>query len=184
MPRKLTPGSSLDTMKKEAKRWLKALRAREPDARARFDRALPGGPAEPVLRDVQHALAREYGFEGWTALILGVEKEGRARQARLTMYEEQAADVRAAFHGDVPALERLIALFGVSYNPAQVQERVIQRFRALGIAGIPTLDEARYSVARQYDFASWDELVASLAPAPAGARAARAAAPPFYNIKL
>ena len=40
---------------------MKALRSHDADARARFERAYPGGPREPVLRDVQHALAREYG---------------------------------------------------------------------------------------------------------------------------
>ena len=38
------------------------------DARARFERAYPKVPATPVLRDVQHALAREYGHESWAAL--------------------------------------------------------------------------------------------------------------------
>ncbi len=56
----------MDNLRKEAKRWLKALRANDPDARLRFERAYPSGPATPVLRDVQHALAREHGFDNWT----------------------------------------------------------------------------------------------------------------------
>ena len=59
MPRKITSATSLDNLKKEAKRWLRALRTGDADARARFDRAYPQAPREPVLRDVQHALARE-----------------------------------------------------------------------------------------------------------------------------
>ena len=59
--------STLDNLKKEAKRWLKALRGRNPDARARLARAWPDAPAEPVLRDVQHALAREHHHESWKA---------------------------------------------------------------------------------------------------------------------
>jgi len=59
--------SSLDNLKKEAKRWLKALRAGDAGARARLERASPQAPPEPALRDVQHALAREHGFESWTA---------------------------------------------------------------------------------------------------------------------
>ena len=68
MPRRLTPQSTLDNLKKEAKRWLRALRDNVADARARLERALPDAPAVPTLRDVQHALAREHGLAGWTAL--------------------------------------------------------------------------------------------------------------------
>ena len=64
--------STLDNLKKEAKRWLKTLRANDADARARLMRAYPDAPAQPVLRHVQHALAREHGFENWTALTTAV----------------------------------------------------------------------------------------------------------------
>ena len=60
--------STLDNLRKEAKRWLKALRAGDTDARVRLSRAYPNGPANPSLRDVQHALAREHGHESWVAL--------------------------------------------------------------------------------------------------------------------
>jgi uncharacterized protein len=52
---------TLDNLRKTAKRWLRALRANEAEARARLARAYPGAPDEPGLRDVQHALARERG---------------------------------------------------------------------------------------------------------------------------
>lgn len=60
--------SSLDNLRKAAKRWLKALRADDADARARLARAYPGAPEPVTLRDVQHALARERGHESWVAL--------------------------------------------------------------------------------------------------------------------
>ena len=60
--------SSLDNLRKAAKRWLKALRANDGDALARYRHAHPHGPASPGLRDVQHALAREQGAESWPAL--------------------------------------------------------------------------------------------------------------------
>ncbi len=41
MPRPVTPDLTLDGLKKEAKRWLKAIRANDATARARFVRALP-----------------------------------------------------------------------------------------------------------------------------------------------
>jgi len=68
MTRELTPRSTLDNLRKEAKRWLRALRANVREARERLERALPGAPALPTLRDIQHALAREHGLPGWTAL--------------------------------------------------------------------------------------------------------------------
>ena len=64
----ITPRGSLESLRKEAKRWLKALRADVADARARLAKVLPDAPAVPTLRDVQHALALEHGFPGWTAL--------------------------------------------------------------------------------------------------------------------
>lgn len=68
MDRTLTPQSSLETLKREAKRWLAALRTNDPDARARLARSHPEAPPNATLRDVQLALAREYGFDGWIAL--------------------------------------------------------------------------------------------------------------------
>jgi ankyrin repeat protein len=68
MSRELTPRSTLDNLKKEAKRWLRAVRANVREARERLERALPDAPALPTLRDIQHALAREHGLPGWTAL--------------------------------------------------------------------------------------------------------------------
>ena len=44
MPRRITPDGSLDNFRKEAKRWLKALRAHYPDARAPLGRAHPAAP--------------------------------------------------------------------------------------------------------------------------------------------
>ena len=67
-PKQITPRSTLDSLKREAKRWLKALRANVAEARTRLERALPNAPSEPSLRDVQHALAREHGLSGWAAL--------------------------------------------------------------------------------------------------------------------
>jgi ankyrin repeat protein len=66
--RTLTPQSTLESLKKEAKAWLKALRAGDPAARDRLLAILPESPAEPGLRHVQFALAREFGLPGWAAL--------------------------------------------------------------------------------------------------------------------
>jgi len=61
--------STLDNLRKAAKRWLRALGDGDADARARFVGAYPGAPEPPTLRDVQHALARERGHESWIALL-------------------------------------------------------------------------------------------------------------------
>jgi ankyrin repeat protein len=68
MHRKLTPRTTLENLKREAKRWLKALRENNSEARGRLEQVLPDAPASPGLREVQHALAIEYGLSGWTAL--------------------------------------------------------------------------------------------------------------------
>ena len=60
--------STLDNLRKEAKRWLKALRSHDAAARARLDRAYPAAPAQPGLRDIQYALARERGAQNWKEL--------------------------------------------------------------------------------------------------------------------
>src|SRR5262245_58031418 len=68
MNRQLLGASTLKNLKKEAKRWLKALRANDREARQRLERAFPQAPAQPTLRDIQLALALERGFAGWPAL--------------------------------------------------------------------------------------------------------------------
>ena len=101
MPRPLTPGTSVEHLRKEAKRWLKDLRANAPDARARLAGAWPAAPPEPGLRDVQYALALEYGFAGWTALTSAADTLGR--NAAPLDYALQTL-LRAADQGDVTVL--------------------------------------------------------------------------------
>lgn len=78
MPRTLGPRANLDNFRKDAKRWLKALRTGDADARQRLRDAWPGAPSEPGLRDVQQALAREYGFGGWAKLKEALEERVHA----------------------------------------------------------------------------------------------------------
>jgi hypothetical protein len=63
-----SPLRNLESLKNEARRWLKQLRNGDSSARRRFDRALPSFTSIPSLRDVQHALSREHGFAGWRHL--------------------------------------------------------------------------------------------------------------------
>jgi hypothetical protein len=85
MSRKLTARSSLATLKKDAKRWLKALRAGDVRARRRLLAAIPAAPQEINLRNVQFALAREYGLPGWTALCQAVQDMRRSHAERVEL---------------------------------------------------------------------------------------------------
>jgi len=82
MHRKLTPRSTLENLKREAKRWLKALRENHSEARARLERVLPGAPTSPGLRDVQRALALEHGLSGWIALRNQLGEVSREPESR------------------------------------------------------------------------------------------------------
>lgn len=81
MVRSFSPASSLHSLRKEARRWLKALRAGNTDAFSRLRQACPDAPAEPGLRDVQRALAREHGLPGWQALRTALEVMALERQS-------------------------------------------------------------------------------------------------------
>ena len=81
MHRKLTATTTLDNIKKQAKRWLKALRENDAAARERLQQVHSNAPAKPVLRDVQYALAREYGQNSWKELKQALESRPAQRPA-------------------------------------------------------------------------------------------------------
>jgi ankyrin repeat protein len=135
-PRPLTSTSTLANHRKEAKRWLHALRAGDDDARGRLLRAHPHAPPHPTLRDVQHALALEHGLPGWTALRNHLNHlGGAASHVNLIRPDEFASDrpcgpwssrgcdiwaaILAARAGDVGELRRLL---GRDPNLARYQE--------------------------------------------------------------
>ena len=91
-----------DNLRKAAKRWLKSIRAGDVEARARLNRAYPAAPEAPTLRDVQHALARERGFESWIALTRAAA-EGSASETPLTLL------LLAAGKGDVARVAAILA---------------------------------------------------------------------------
>src|SRR5215831_13764767 len=117
MPRAITSATSLDSLKKEAKRWLKTIRDGRSDARVRFEQAYPSGPATPVLRDVQHALAREYGQDNWIALTRALAARSERPDLSVTesgeRFEQVANDLLLAFNArDLEALRRLNEFYG------------------------------------------------------------------------
>jgi len=105
MSRTLTPDSSLETLKKEAKRWLKALRAGDVEARRRLVAVTPAAPPNPSLRDVQLALAREHGLPGWTALRAALDDLAIARRSNA---ERVDIVLRSAWGGDPGAAARIL----------------------------------------------------------------------------
>jgi ankyrin repeat protein len=97
MPRRITPATSLDNLRKEARRWLKSLRAGDDRARARLSQSAPHASAQPGLREVQHALAREYGCESWSALKLALEQRPRESPAPEDSAPDRQAQLVARF---------------------------------------------------------------------------------------
>jgi ankyrin repeat protein len=59
----------LTSLRKEAKFWLKQVRSKHSGFIKRLRLAYPAAPSDPTLRDIQHALAREQGYENWKQLI-------------------------------------------------------------------------------------------------------------------
>lgn len=134
MRRELTADSRLDSLRKDAKRWLRRLRDGDAPARARLAAAWPRAPEAPGLRDIQQALAREYGLESWAALKAALDDlaldrktqaervqtllrhgwDGNLSDARriLTRYPAIARDslFTAAACGDLDEVERRLAV--------------------------------------------------------------------------
>ncbi|MET3665543.1 ankyrin repeat domain-containing protein [Caulobacter sp. 1776] len=106
MSRELTAKTRLETLRKDAKRWLKALRAGDPAARSRLAEAWSAAPAEPTLRDVQHALALEYGQESWIALKAALDDLAIERQSRSQRIEQI---LRHGWDGQPAIARRILA---------------------------------------------------------------------------
>ena len=105
MGRVLTPKTNITTLRKDAKRWLKALRAEDPKARARLARAWPGAPSAPGLRDVQHALALDYGCISWITLKAAIEDLAIDQGSHGERVERV---LRHGWDGDVVAARRIV----------------------------------------------------------------------------
>src|SRR6185437_8954028 len=80
------------TLRGEAKRWLKAPKAQDPRAIARFLTAFPDHTGVAKLRQVQHALAREYGLASWAALKQEIEDRARSSEERIRLFLEKSVN--------------------------------------------------------------------------------------------
>lgn len=91
MPKRLTARSTLDTLKKEAKRRLKLMRAADPDV---------------PLRAAQQAVARDYGFDDWISLKAALAD---LALSRLTPQSRADAFLRHCdWGGDIAGAERIL----------------------------------------------------------------------------
>lgn len=168
MSDELSRRRSLDSLKKEAKRWLDALRAHVSDARARLERALPNAPALPTLRDVQHALALEHGLPGWAALKDQIIADGKVSATTLVQYEMMVIALHEAYRtGSDAAMERHWR-FTWHRRPWRGMRTYVQ----LDLGRVPdddvdiSLDDARHLVALEHGFDSWDALKQYVATMP------------------
>jgi len=163
MQRKLTTTATLDNLRREAKRWLKALREGEPEAQERFRSAYPNHTGTPVLRDVQHALAREHGLENWKELKLAVQQATRSRTREA--YNQAARDFVSSYGGDVSALERLNRHYGRSFSLDDLKAEIWRRDYAYRqrSSRIPEnylpIEEAQIIIAQDAGFGSWEKLM-------------------------
>ena len=154
---------NLESLKKEAKRWLAALADNAGDARVRLARALPGAPAIPTLRDVQLALAREHGFPGWTALKRALTPDPSASARTLVAYEAMADALLEAYCSGTPeAMERHYH-YTWHRRPWQGMRTYVQLDLGKRATGPDddvdiTLDDARHLIALEHGFENWDAL--------------------------
>jgi len=147
---------TIDNLRKAAKRWFRSLRDANPEARARLHRALPGAGPNPSLRDVQHAIARERGFESWIALIRAQTSGGIDRHAHA------ASDLLAAYiSSDPAAVMRLQDRYGRAFTIDELRSGVRRRLEAnsaQGHSGEIDLEQARLLVAQEAGFDDWPSL--------------------------
>ena len=176
---------SLEQLRKQAKDLLKAVGQGDPEATARVDTRLHSRPAgePPTLGDVQFALAREYGFESWTALARHVDA---INPPGLSRFESMAAAVADAYMaGDVDAIREINWVYGTSFAWERDLSRMRRRLRAWFDSDSRDHDlaraDARDLVARQSGFGRWADLIRSLA---SHARASRGPSGPatFYRV--
>ena len=145
MHRQITPQTSLDNLRKEAKRRLRESRANDRQA----------GPKQS-LREMQHAIAREFGMPGWAEL------------KRVLGYEQLARDMVAVYRaGDDAALQRIHQHYGNVSSAGDLRAlvwRMMYRVRkAKAAADAFQIPEAQELIARTSGFENWSVLTAAIA---------------------
>lgn len=100
--RDLSANITLDTIRKQAKAFLKAVKAGDASAR---QRALPyfSEPAGMGLQDAQLVLAREFGFSSWTRLKRHLERARNDRPATEQLANRFLSLATVSYFGEIPA---------------------------------------------------------------------------------
>ncbi|MEI2302156.1 ankyrin repeat domain-containing protein [Ensifer sp. MJa1] len=100
--RDLPANLTLDTIRKQAKAFLKAVKAGDASAK---QRALPyfSEPAEMGLQDAQLVLAREFGFASWTRLKRHLEQAEAGRPATEQLANRFLALATVSYFSDIAA---------------------------------------------------------------------------------
>lgn len=87
--RDLSLNTTLESLRKMAKRWKHDIEGGDALALARFRGVYPGGDGKPKLREVQHALAHEFGFASWAALKQEIGDRARTHAERVELFLEK-----------------------------------------------------------------------------------------------
>src|SRR5580693_3458164 len=101
MPQELPQNPNLEHLKKQAKVLLREFQQKKSHAIEKFN-SLPG-KVRPKLSDAQHLIAREYGFENWSALKERVESLATKpvdpiELAKKAWHEDDASAMHKLFH--------------------------------------------------------------------------------------
>jgi hypothetical protein len=139
---------------------------------------------EPTLGDAQFVLAREYGFETWSALVKHIEA---VNPQGLRRFEVLAQEVAHAYGtADLDKLREINWTYGTSFRwerePELMHRHLPTWFASDARTPALALADARQLVASMCGFPDWTALARSLSASPSSGRASSSAEAPFYWI--
>ncbi len=158
---------SLESLKKEAKRWLAALDTNDPEAIARLQRATPDASPPHTLRAVQHALALELGYTGWTELKSRRLINGAAVAETLAFYEVRVDALLDAYRTGTPeAMERHYSMTWHRrvWSAMRTYVQIGLGYQAADDIEI-SREEAQWLIAREHGFEDWPALLRAVTSA-------------------
>lgn len=100
--RSLAADATLDSLKKQAKTFLKAFQAGDASARGRVAPYFSDG-GDVGLQDIQLVLAREFGFSSWTKLKMHLESGNRKQVPRDQLANRFLSLVTVSYFGNIAA---------------------------------------------------------------------------------
>jgi ankyrin repeat protein len=139
----LPAAPSLEHLRKQSKRLLRACRAGDERAMARVAEHHPDPGAPVKLADAQLVIAREHGFPSWPRLRAYVERVA-----------EHGPDLQHAYHEEIDYYEG--RAFGLRASAEDGTEGAVQLFERWDA---PLTEKgARTVIAREHGFAGWTAL--------------------------